>query len=403
MGSLEKIALNNNWRIGESVSEWLERNLNVSKGLRNSHKECLIKVYEFNSTTLYRLLNGDLYFISTEKLRNKLADIPLFHDESIKLGLFGYPANAHIRSIIRSELRTVSLKENNQTIQTQKLFEQTKKQLLERKQLDLKTIVESIPVSSGKCFFQHRCTQFKPYQKKQEQILGVKFYLTSHTQKLFGAIRPTDSHHFETEFFTCKKCIDKYSHIFVEDISKIIKETEKKYKLKQSAIARRVKVNQGYISKIINDGVNFLQPELMKNFYRLWLKGTLKDEPLIAEHYQDYIGLMVRFVVGELDEQELLLELGMEEALSYAMDYEDLSLGQHDGDIVIITQILLDPYDYEFSTNDIKMSICVEGIVEKDSGYPHFENEGYDINANFKVTLIDLHDDTFWEFEPAPD
>lgn len=382
-----------NWQIEDSVKTWLTRNLNLDK---RGRKQSLIDHEGIDESTLYKMIKEDLYFFSTENRRNEFATLSLLDDIKGHLGLYGYPSNQNINSKINSE--TIN---NDKEANT--LFEERKNILLERKKSDLKKIASNIPLSSGRCFFEHRCCQFIRDKKKQVETDGVSFYLTSHAQKLFGAFRPTRSKRFEAKFFVCTKCLNEYSDIFAKDISKIIKETAEKYRFKQSDLAKRLEVYQGYISKIYNDKVNFLKPELVKNIYRLWLKGTLKDAPLIAEHYQDYMGLMVRFVVGELDEQELLLELGVEEALNYAMDYEDLSIGQDDGDAVTITEISLHPCDCEFSTNDIKISIHVEGTVEKDSGYPYFENEGYKVNADFKVTLIDFYDDTFWEFEPIPE
>lgn len=380
------IKVSGNWQIEDSVKMWLTRNLNLDK---RGRKQFLIDE-GIDESTLYKMIKEDLYFFSTENRRNEFATLSLLDDIKGHLGLYGYPSNQNIKSKINSE--TIN---NDKEANT--LFEERKNILLERKKSDLKKIASNIPLSSGKCFFEHRCSQFIRYKNKQVETDGVSFYLTSHAQKLFGAFRPTRSKRFEAKFFVCTKCLNEYSDIFAKDISEIIKETAKKYRFKQSDLAKRLEVNQGYISKIHNDKVNFLKPELVKNVYQLWLKGTLTGHSIVAEHYQDYMDLMTRHVIGVLDCEKLLNKLGVEYALLEEMATSDLSLGQDDGDEVTITQISLK--DYDFNPAFIEISITVEGSVEKND----YGQSDYEVMADFTVMIVDLSNDTFWEFEPVPD
>lgn len=115
-----------------------------------------------------------------------------------------------------------------------------------------------------------------------EMLSSKLIFIGSHFDKRYGAIQPFASRTFNVGMYVCKACADEYIDYFLSPLSLFIRNIRKKWLLGQQGIALELGVNQGIVSKIENEKIRFIEPNIMLKIWGLYKFGTLEKNRLFS-------------------------------------------------------------------------------------------------------------------------
>ena len=287
------------WRINESVWDWIVRKTGIKPTIGGI--ESLAEKANISRTALRKLKKTQQHSLSREDLRNALAKytytIPGMN-EPVKLGYYGYPPGymyVEPRPALQQvykEFSPQSLNESRQVGYQEPEVRYTAKQeeINNRIKSDFFDIIELAKFNPhskltwrsniDSCEYcksdKNSCSATDEKSQYIEGMLDLDIYviyLSTHKKRLYGTAAIIPGKGFELQVEICENCIVELSGIFLIPISSLINKIMLRYNLSQPNVASEIGVPQVTISRLLNDKIDFIKPDLLKKLYDFWRFG----------------------------------------------------------------------------------------------------------------------------------
>jgi DNA-binding Xre family transcriptional regulator len=278
------------WKVGDTVKQWLNRRLDFSK---RGNISKFAKSGCIDYVTALKLKDTNLLSLKRDSVRKDLRKFKVAHLDE-ELGWFGYPP-------------------------LESLDETEKSKLQLRRQEDFISVAETSAFRAGQnswfCFYcnepdafayhsssfrekvgdgRDKFTLFKEMEgletikldevsgKNRKNVISL-FYISSNNEKAFGAISHKPEEGFEVPCRICYQCLEKNAAELSMPVSEVLSLIEYKFQLTQAKLAASLGINQATISRIKNFKQKFIAPELVRKIYRFLFLGDLNYHPKLEQ------------------------------------------------------------------------------------------------------------------------